>query len=158
MKIAQPSYLQGPSAGFPAPWGGVRRKLPPQGRDSPPQGREFRPPGEDFPPQGWEIPPPGRTPPPGVGNPALGPYRKSDVIDFATIMSPMPDSNAITRVLKQPVGMALKLVYRAEHRCKWSGAPAGAFPKPLRGRVGPVSSPKSTISGPSPPKKQKTTF
>ncbi len=27
-------------------------------------------------------------------------------------------------------GMDLELVYGAEHRCKSSGAPAGAFPKP----------------------------
>jgi hypothetical protein len=35
------------------------------------------------------------------------------------------------------------LVYLAENRCKSNGAPAGAFPRPPRGRVGHVSGPKS---------------
>ncbi len=51
-------------------------------------------------------------------------------------------------------GMALGVVYRAESRCKSSGAPTGTFPKPPRGRVGPGSNPKST-TGHAPPKKPK---
>jgi hypothetical protein len=51
--------------------------------------------------------------------------------------------------------MALELVYWVENRCKMSGAPAEAFPKPSRGRVGPVCGPKSTISGPMPPERKK---
>jgi hypothetical protein len=43
-------------------------------------------------------------------------------------------SHAITRGFKQLHRMALELVYRAETRCKSSGAPAGAFPRPTRGR------------------------
>ena len=35
-----------------------------------------------------------------------------------------------TRGFKQPHGIALELVYRAENRCKSSGAPAEGFPKP----------------------------
>ncbi len=45
-------------------------------------------------------------------------------------------------------GMALEFVNRAENRYKSSGV----FPKPPRGRVGPGSGPKSTMSGPPPPK------
>ena len=45
------------------------------------------------------------------------------------------NSNAVTRGFNKPHGMALDLVYRAETRCKSSGAPAGAFPKLPRGRV-----------------------
>jgi hypothetical protein len=41
--------------------------------------------------------------------------------------------NAATRGFKKPHGMALELVYRAEHRCKSSGAPAGVFPWPPPG-------------------------
>ena len=37
-----------------------------------------------------------------------------------------------TRGFNKPYGIALELVYRAENRCKSSGAPAGAFPKPLK--------------------------
>ena len=68
------------------------------------------------------------------------------------------DSNAVTRGFNKPHGMALELVYRAENRCKSSGAPAGAFPKPPRGRVGPGSGPKSTISGPTPATKKRKTL
>ena len=59
---------------------------------------------------------------------------------------------SVTRGFKKPHGMALELVYRSENRCKLSGAPAGAFPRPPRGRVGPGSGPKSAISGPTPHK------
>ena len=38
---------------------------------------------------------------------------------------------------------ALELVYRAENRCKSSGGPAEAFPRPPRGRVGPGNDPKT---------------
>ena len=41
-------------------------------------------------------------------------------------------NSAVTRGFKKPHGMALELVYRAENRCKSSGAPAGAFPMPPR--------------------------
>ncbi len=54
--------------------------------------------------------------------------------------------------------MALEFVYRAENRCKSGGAPAGAVPKPSRGRVGTGSGPKSTMSGPTPPEKPKNPF
>ncbi len=60
-------------------------------------------------------------------------------------------SNAVTRGFKQPPGIALQLIYRAENRCKSSGAPAGAFPKPPRGWVDPGSGRKSPISGPPSP-------
>ena len=35
-----------------------------------------------------------------------------------------------TREFKKPYGMALEVGHRAEHRCKSSRAPAGAFPRP----------------------------
>ena len=44
--------------------------------------------------------------------------------------------NAVTRGFKTPHGMALELVCRAENRCKSSGAPAGAFPKLPRAKLG----------------------
>jgi hypothetical protein len=51
-----------------------------------------------------------------------------------TVLSCLPCSH---KGVQKPQGMALKLVYWAEHRYKSSGAaPAGAFPKPSRGRVG----------------------
>ncbi len=43
-----------------------------------------------------------------------------------------PNSNAVTRRLKKPHGMASQLVYRAENHCKPSGAPAWAVPRPPR--------------------------
>ncbi len=43
----------------------------------------------------------------------------------------------------------LELVYPVENRCTSSGASAGAFPRHPRGRVGPRSGSKSTISGPT---------
>ncbi len=52
------------------------------------------------------------------------------------------------RVQQKPHGVVLNLVYRAEHRCESSGAPAGAFRRPPRGRIGPGSGPTSTISEP----------
>ncbi len=45
--------------------------------------------------------------------------------------------------------MAFELVYRVENRCKSSGAPVGAFPKPLRGRVGPESGPPLPKTNPT---------
>ena len=62
-------------------------------------------------------------------------------------------SHAITRGFKQLHRMALELVYRAETRCKSSGAPAGAFPRPTRGRE--VARNQRTPVPPFPPK-QKT--
>ncbi len=52
---------------------------------------------------------------------------------------------------KKPHGLALEFVYRHENRCKSSGAPAGAFSRPLRGRVEPGTYSTSTISDPHPP-------
>ncbi len=43
---------------------------------------------------------------------------------------PHRGSNAVTRGTEKPHGMALQVVYRAGNRCKASGPPAGAFPKP----------------------------
>ncbi len=67
-------------------------------------------------------------------------------------------SNAFIRGFKQLHGMALEFVYRAQNRRKSNGAPAGAFPKPPRGRVGRGSGPKSRISGPTPRTKPKQVF
>ncbi len=52
-------------------------------------------------------------------------------------------STAVTRGFEKSDGMALEFVQRAENQFKSNGAPAGAFPKPPRGRVGPRSGPKS---------------
>ncbi len=73
-------------------------------------------------------------------------------------MTPGEDhSNAVTKGFRKPHGVALGLVHRAENRCKSSGAPGGACPRTPRGRVGPRSGPKSTISRSSrPPKTLKT--
>jgi hypothetical protein len=49
-------------------------------------------------------------------------------------------SNAVTRGLKKPHGMALESVYRAENRCNSKGPRPGPFPGPRRGRVGPGTS------------------
>ncbi len=63
---------------------------------------------------------------------------------------PSTTSNAATRGFQKPHGVAVELVYRAENRCISSGALAGAFPRPPRGRVWPGSGPKSAISNPTP--------
>ncbi len=53
--------------------------------------------------------------------------------------------------------MDLELVYPAENRCESSGIPAGAFPNPPRGQVGPGSGPKFDDFRSLPtPKKPKT--
>ncbi len=67
---------------------------------------------------------------------------------FGTLPRPALTSNAVTREFTKPHDMALELVYRAENLCKSSGAPAGAFPRQPRCRVGPGSNPKSMIFGP----------
>ncbi len=47
------------------------------------------------------------------------------------------NSNAVAKGFRKHHGMALEFVYRAENRCKSSGAPASAFPRPApRGSVG----------------------
>ncbi len=82
------------------------------------------------------------------------PRRRHEVLKVPTLSPPtLHNSNAITRGFNKPHGVALEVVYRAENRCKSSWASAGAFPKAPRGRVEPGIGPKSTISGPNPPRK-----
>ena len=76
------------------------------------------------------------------GNGERGPHPKHKFLN----------SDAVTRGFKQPHGMDLDLVYRAEHRCQSSWASAGAFPKPPRGRLEPGIG----LSGHTTPPKPKT--
>ncbi len=72
-------------------------------------------------------------------------------------LGPKQGSDAVAKELTKPHGMALEVIYRAESRCKSSGAPVGAFPKPPRGQDVPRSGPKSMISGPTPTPPENTT-